>query len=195
MGQALTAVNINLSMLRKQLGTDVSDDIGERLKETDALVDTLLDQTHELSLDLHPSILDDLGLVPTLRWYSERFAHRSGIKVKFETDDIEGRLDSEIETALYRTVQETLTNIAKHAEAQHVTIRLRKRKSSVELTVRDDGKGFDLDKVAHHEAKRHRVGLLGIRERAAAVGGIFRIETNPGRGTKLSIQIPLGECT
>ncbi|MFH1941478.1 MAG: PAS domain S-box protein [bacterium] len=195
MGQALTAVKINLSMFQKQLGTDVPEDIGERLKETDTLVDTLLDQTHELALDLHPSILDDLGLVPTLRWYSERFAHRSDIKVKFETDDIEGRLDPEIETVLYRTAQETLTNIAKHAEARHVKIRLRKRKSSVELTVKDDGKGFDLEKVTLHEEKKHRVGLLGMRERVASVGGIFRIETNPGRGTKLLIQIPLGERT
>jgi len=193
MGQVLTAIRINLVAIEKELSPEFASILKERLEETSSLVEQTLEQIRELSLNLRPSILDDLGLVPTLRWYANRYAKRLNIEVEFKAIDLEERLAAEIETFLYRAVQEALTNIAKHAQANRVCIRLERGASTVAAFIEDNGKGFDVQEVTGSEAPEHGTGLLGIRERIAFLGGSFSIQTRPGQGARLSMEIPLQE--
>ena len=194
MGQALTAMSINLAAIEKELPPELSPMIRERLAETSSLADQTLEQVRELSLDLRPSMLDDLGLLPTLRWYVNRYAKRLDIEVEFEAIDFEERLAAEVETALYRVVQEALTNAARHAQANRVRIRLEREESTVAGFIEDDGQGFDVEEVAGRETSERGAGLLGIRERVASLGGRFRIQSRPGQGTRLSLEIPIADC-
>jgi signal transduction histidine kinase len=193
MGQALTAMSINLAAIEKELPSELAPTTRERLAETSALADQTLEQVRELSLDLRPSMLDDLGLVPTLRWYVNRYAQRLKLEVEFEAVDLEERLTAEMETVLYRVVQEALTNVARHAQANRVHIHLEHKEFKVHAFVEDDGQGFDLQEVAGREALERGAGLLGIRERVASLGGRFSLWSRPGQGTRLTIEIPIAE--
>jgi signal transduction histidine kinase len=193
MGQALTAMSINLAAIEKELPSELAPTTRERLAETSVLADQTLEQVRELSLDLRPSMLDDLGLVPTLRWYVNRYAQRLKLEVEFEAVDLEERLTAEMETVLYRVVQEALTNVARHAQANRVHIHLEHKEFKVHAFVEDDGQGFDLQEVAGREALERGAGLLGIRERVASLGGRFSLWSRPGQGTRLTIEIPIAE--
>ncbi|MFC1975933.1 response regulator [Chloroflexota bacterium] len=190
MGQALTAISINLAAIEKELPPEGPPRIRERLAEASSLTDQTLEQVRELSLDLRPSILDDLGLVPTLNWYVKRYADRVNVKTEFEVSGLEERLPPEVATALYRVVQEALTNVARHAQASTVRLHLLGQDSSVVAVIEDDGQGFDVAEVANRTASEHGAGLLGIRERVTFLGGSFDIQTSPAQGTRLSIEIP-----
>jgi signal transduction histidine kinase len=184
-GQALTAISINLAEMEKERTS-------ERLAETRALADDTLEQVRALALDLRPSLLDDLGLVPALRWYVNRHAQRLDIPVELEVTGSRERLPPEVAIALYRIVQEALTNVARHAHATHAHVRLGRNPSGVVVIVEDDGQGFDVEELAR-EAEAHGVGLIGMRERVALLGGRFLVESHPGRGTRLWVEIPLEE--
>jgi signal transduction histidine kinase len=186
MGQSLTAIGINLEEIDRELSSQLSLPIKERLAETIQLNDRTLDQVRELALGLRPSLLDDLGLVPALRWYVNRYAKRLGIEVELETIHFEERAASETETVLYRVVQEALTNVARHAEASRVRVRLARHESTIAVTIEDDGKGFDRQAIGAERG----TGLLGIQERVALLGGSSDIQSSPGQGTRLSAEIP-----
>jgi two-component system sensor histidine kinase UhpB len=160
-------------------------------------VKSLLSEVDErvsaMALDLRPPMLDDLGLIPALRWYVSRYADTVGVEVDLETGGLAERLPQETETALYRIVQEALTNVAKHAQANRVSIHLECGVSSVTAMIRDDGKGFDTEGIVGFRPSRQGMGLLGIRERAASLGGSLSIEARPGKGTQLTIEIPVRE--
>ncbi len=190
MGQALTAIGINIAGIEKEQQESGNTEVEERLKETSLLVDSLLDKVHEMSLELRPSMLDDLGLIPALRWYINKYKKRSNIEVMFETIHMKERLIQEMETALFRVIQEALTNIIKHAKATEVHIHLEQKKSKIIVIIRDNGKGFQYDKVAHRKPDKRGMGLIGIRERIFLLGGKFDIKSQPGQGTCLSITIP-----
>jgi len=132
-----------------------------------------------------------LGLVPALRWYTNRYAQRTHIAVEFETDGLDERLSYATETALYRVIQEALTNVARHARAEHVHVHLRRIASRITAVVRDDGRGFNLGARPGHDTPSLGVGLLGMRERVSLLGGSFRIDSRPGQGTCISAEIPL----
>ena len=191
MGQALTAMSINLSVIEKEMPPQLTLMIGERLEETAFLVDQTLEQVRELALNLRPSMLDDLGLLPTLRWYVGRYAKRLSLKVELEAIDLEERLPREMETVLYRMVQEALTNIAKHAQASSVHIRMEGKDSTVSMAIEDNGRGFDTDEVEARERSERGAGLLGMRERISNLGGSLSIRSRPGQGTHLSAELPL----
>ncbi len=193
MGQALTAIKIDLSTIEKDLPSEVEQSITERLAETNHLVDGLIDQIHEISLDLRPKMLDDLGLKPTLNWYSNRFAKRQNIPVRFEAGDLKKRLAPEYETVLYRVTQETLTNIAKYARADNVKIDLKETNNFIRLTIEDDGIGFDLDEVTGREPDKRGSGLIGIQERGATLNGKLEIQSAPDKGTRITLQFPVEE--
>ena len=193
LGQALTAISINLAAIEKELPLEIAPTTRERLAETSSLADQTLEQVRELALDLRPSMLDDLGLVPTLRWYVNRYAQRLNIEVGFEAMDLEERLTAEVETTLYRVVQEALTNVARHAQANKVHIHLERQESTVAAFIEDDGQGFDVEEVADREPSERGAGLLGMRERVASFGGHFDIQSRPGQGTRLSLEIPIAE--
>jgi signal transduction histidine kinase len=190
MGQALTAMSINLAAIEKELPSELAPMIRERLAETSLLADQTLEQVRELSLNLRPSMLDDLGLVPTLHWYVNRYAKRLDIEVEFEPIGLEERLTTEVETVLYRVVQEALTNAARHAQASTVYIHLERKEATVTTCIEDDGQGFDIEEVTGSNFPEHGVGLLGMRERVASQGGRFSIQSHPGQGTRLAIEIP-----
>ena len=138
-------------------------------------------------------MLDDLGLAPSVRWYVQRYAERSDVTVKFELGEFEQRLAPDIETALYRVLQEALTNIARHAQATHVHLRLHATPSEVVAYVEDDGVGFDVASIMDHEHQYGGAGLLGMRERITLLGGALTFVSEPGAGTQLYIAIPREE--
>lgn len=188
MGQALTGIKLNVGILRNRLGDQVHSEIAGRLVETDALVDGLMNEMHDIALDLRPNMLDDLGLVPTLRWYLKETAKRWPFDVETHIETLDERLSQETEVAFYRIVQECLNNTSKHAEAKQVRIELRKVKSKTRLTVHDDGKGFLNEPVKNKKARSQGIGLLGMKERVAGIGGKFEILTKPGKGTTVKVE-------
>jgi signal transduction histidine kinase len=149
-----------------------------------------LAEMRELSHELRPTMLDDLGLVPTLRWYVRQFGRRLDIAVTFEPVDIQERLSSDVETVLYRVVQEALTNVVRHAKAQAIDVNLRRDRSTLVLIVADDGIGFDAPAGIMEAHAGQGMGLLGMRERVAAIGGCLQVESTPGRGTRLTVTLP-----
>ena len=189
-GQALTAVKINLEFVKDELNSQHIPKIEERLIETLSLIDNVMDQIHELALNLRPTMLDDFGLMPTLRWFTNRFSNRINIDVNLNTEEMEERLSTEVETIIYRIVQEAMTNIAKHSVAQKVNIYLGIKKSKIILLIEDDGKGFDIKSILESKKNTERIGLLGIREKVISLKGHFNIRSKPGQGTQLSIEFP-----
>jgi two-component system, NarL family, sensor histidine kinase UhpB len=188
-GQALYAIKFNLEMVDKDLPHTTSIVRG-RLGEARSLSSQTLTAMRQLSLDLRPTMLDDLGLIPTLRWYIQNFSNRLDIYSNFETMGFEEKLSPQIETAFYRIVQEALNNIAKHAQADRVEISLVKRDSRIYASIQDNGKGFDLDRVLHLESPERGFGIVGIQERVSLLGGQMDIQSRPGFGTLIHIEIP-----
>jgi len=191
LGQALTAMRINLAALENELLPVLAPASGERLTETSRAVDEMLDHVHELSLAFRPIMLDELGLVSTLRWFVDRYARRVGIEVEFEASGLEVRLPPELETALYRVVQEAFTNIARHAQARRVRLHLARKGSKVTASIQDDGVGFDADHGMSISPSGSGAGLVGMRERITLLGGAFSIRAVHGRGTRLSVELPV----
>ena len=189
LGQALTAMRINLATLEKDLFPDFPTS-RQKLLETSLLVDEMLEHVRELSHALRPTMLDELGLVPTLRWYVTRYAERLGIEVEFEAMDLKDRPAAEIETTLYRIVQEALTNIARHAQARRVHLRLARQESRLTALIEDDGIGFDVQKRLAADATLSGAGLVGMRERVARWGGNLTIQSSPGQGVQLFVELP-----
>ncbi|MEW6670338.1 MAG: PAS domain S-box protein [Thermodesulfobacteriota bacterium] len=187
MGQALTAISINLAVVEKMLSDHKDAALVDRLVETRRMADQASDQIRDLSYHLRPSILDDLGLEPALRWHVGQVAKRLNIQVDFEGSNCGAIVNPDVKTQIYRIAQETLNNVAKHADARKILIRLTCANETARLLVEDDGKGFK----AGHQFIGKGLGLLGIRERVALMNGDFKIESVPGRGTKLTVEMPI----
>jgi len=182
-GQALTAIQISLH------GLHASPDNGRNspIEDSLAVIDEALEQVHGLSLDLRPSLLDDLGLVAALRWYVERLANRTGLTASFDTDSSDIRLNPEIETACFRIAQEALTNVLRHAEAGRVWVRIRRTGSLFKLAVKDDGVGFDVRAAMKQKGSNACLGLQGMQERAIAAGGVVDIKSREGNGALIEV--------
>jgi signal transduction histidine kinase len=165
------------------------------LRETAAQV---MKEVHDLALELRPSVLDDLGLLAGLRHLTKEYQDRFHIPVDLQVLGLgDERLRPEVETALYRIVQEALTNIAKHAAAENVSIVLEKRASLLRLIIEDDGRGFDVSRTLGSSRGSKpidgKLGLYGMRERAALLEGALTIESTPGVGTTVFVTVPLEE--
>jgi len=189
-GQALTATEMNLQALLESPGTDA---LARRLRESLQVVERVQEQVHDLSLNLRPSMLDDLGLEAALRWYTERQAGLAGLQAEVRADPLEQRLDPMIETECFRIAQEALTNVVKHAKAHTVTVELSKNDDDVELhlSVRDDGVGFDVASVREQAVRGASLGLLSMEERATLAGGGLEYDSTPGHGTEVHAWFPL----
>jgi len=163
------------------------------LVEARALAVRTLDELHRLIYDLRPSVLDDLGLWSAIAWYADRHLNTRGVAVRCEFNDVERRLPPLMETALFRVVQEAISNIAKHARAEQVLIQCGIRGDVLTIEIEDDGEGFDLAAIGRPTEDGHGWGLLGINERVEALGGKVLIDTAPGQGARLvvSMQVPL----
>ncbi len=191
LGQALTAISLDLGGIEKALPPETFPGIRERLIDARSLADEVDERISELALDLRPSLLDDLGLLPTLQWYLNRYSQRLGIEVAMDFKDLESRLPGEVETTLYRVIQEALTNIARHAQAGTVRLSLERSATAVAVTIQDDGRGFDVEEVQSSAASLGGVGLLGINDRVSTLGGRVEIHSRPGQGVRIQIEIPL----
>ncbi|MBI2466954.1 MAG: GAF domain-containing protein [Candidatus Rokubacteria bacterium] len=183
-GQALTALKITLEMSTR--GT--RDAAAARLGQAQALANELMGRVRDLSLDLRPAMLDDLGLLPALLWYLDRYSARTGVRVAFKHAGLERRLGANVETAAYRIVQEALSNVARHARTDEATVQLRADADALTVHVEDGGGGFEAERVTQNGMTS---GLAGMRERAALLGGRFRIEAAPGAGTRVTAELPL----
>jgi PAS domain S-box-containing protein len=186
-GQSLTALKLNLQTVDR--GAD--DERAAVIEESIALAERTLQQTRDLSLDLRPALLDDLGLVPALRWYLDRQGRRAGFSTEFAADDLGDSVPPEVATTCFRIAQEALTNVARHARTTHVVMQLLRRADALELVVRDAGRGFDRETTFARAEQGGSLGLLGMRERAALVGGTLDIDSAPGRGTAVRVVLPL----
>jgi signal transduction histidine kinase len=189
LGQSLTALKIDLRTLQRRLPNPV--DLPARLDAMLALVDGTIAATQRLATELRPGILDDLGLVPAIQWQVEEFGRRTGVPATLRIDGEPVPLDDRIATAAFRVLQESLTNIARHARATAVTVTLQLDARGLALEVHDDGVGIE-------PARRddpHALGLLGMRERAMRWGGQFTIAPRDGGGTTVRLHVPLPQAS
>ena len=182
-GQLLTGLRLTLD-----LPEPPSPSVRERLGQAQILVEELLDRIRALSLDLRPSILDDLGLLPALLGHVERYTSQTKVRVHLEHNGLHRRFPPETETAAYRIVQEALTNVARHGRVDEVTVRLWATDEILGVQVEDHGEGFDPRMVL---GVGRSGGLAGLRERAALLNGHLTVETEPGRGVRLTAEVPL----
>jgi len=188
-GQILTALSINLNTIRRQITGDLREKIVPRINDSLSLTEEAVSRIKDVMADLRPPVLDDYGLLATLRWYGKQFASRTGIAVKIQGKEISPRPASNIEIALFRITQEAFTNISKHAKATKVTVILTNDKDSLCLSICDDGVGFHHSEKAEKD-KRRGWGLLTMTERAESLGGEFRIEPRPKQGTRVVVKVP-----
>jgi PAS domain S-box-containing protein len=189
-GQILTAVGLNLQAARASCQTSSCVSYSQ---DNIALVDEALRMVRDLSFDLRPSLLDDLGLVAALQWYVERYAQRSGLEAQVIADSLETeeRLPRNTETAAFRIVQEALTNVVRHAQAKSVLVELESNQSELVVKVKDDGLGFDHVALMRDAAPIATLGLRGMEERAVALGGKLMINSDAGGGTEVCARLPI----
>ena len=185
LGQALTALKIDVDWLRERLG-DVGEDVRVKLSSMQALLDATVSSARRISTDLRPLLLDDLGLVAACEWLVQNFTQRTGIACDLKLDGTDLDLPDPHATAIFRVLQESLTNVAKHAEAPRVEVKLARDPENVTLSVCDNGRGFAPGDP--HKPKSY--GLLGLRERAYLLGGQVEIDSAPGRGTCVKMHLP-----
>jgi two-component system sensor histidine kinase NreB len=158
-----------------------------RASEMESLVDEMLENLHRLSMNLRPATLDHLGLTAALDQYVDAFSRQHKVDVQYETIGLDGeRLSPEVETTLYRILQEALTNVARHARASRVDVLLKRRDDCVVAVIEDDGVGFDLAAAK----QSGRLGLFGMQERAEMLDGCLTIESAVGTGTSVSVEVP-----
>jgi signal transduction histidine kinase len=192
LGQELTALKLGLQMIKRQ--ESLPADARERIGQLEGLADDLMRNIHRLAWELHPAVLDDFGLEPALRRYAEEWSQQSGVSVEVQSHSIAAqRLPAEIETTLYRVMQEALTNVFRHAQARRVGILLERRLNHVSLIVEDDGQGFDADAVMRATGTKGKLGLLGMKERITLAGGTLEVESAPDQGATVLVRIPLGQ--
>jgi two-component system sensor histidine kinase UhpB len=187
--QSLTSIMVNLEVVEKQL-VDLPDEVTARIRLTKEIASRTLDETRRLMFDLRPSVLDDLGLVPALRWFINHRVQPMGLQVELHTHGLEERLSEALETPLFRILQEAINNAVKHAKATQLQVRLKRQPGRIVGTIKDDGEGFDQDEAFHRPDEDRGLGLFGMRERAALIGGTVKIESAPGKGTTVRISVP-----
>ena len=190
LGQDLTAINLNLHLVKDQLSAGSRSKVGPRLDDSIALVERTVEVVRDVAGALRPLVLDDYGLAVTLRSYGEQFAARTGIGVTVAATQPVPRLQQDAEMALFRISQEALTNVLKHARAAMVRLTLAVDAQSVSLTIADDGCGFDAQSALDHRTRG--LGLLIMQERLRAVDGSLRIESQPGAGTSVVAKVRRG---
>jgi signal transduction histidine kinase len=186
-GQVLTAIKVELAIAERSLQAAGGNTAS--LHDARVITDGALHTVRDLSRLLHPSMLDDLGLPATIDWYLKGFGRRHGVRIELLHNGMEERLPPETEAAVYRIVQEALTNVAKHAQATTCRVFLQRLTNTVLVTIEDDGVGFRPEEVNQPGASRG-IGLVGIRERVAQLRGELRLESGPGKGTRLTVEVP-----
>lgn len=186
--QALTGINVRLAMLKTRT-TASAKDLHEKIATTQLLVEKSVEIVHRFARDLRPTVLDDLGLIPALQSYLKAHGEATGMEVDLTTFAGVEKLNGGAKTVLYRVVQESLSNVARHAKARRVTVNISDHGGKVCMKIHDDGRGFQMGRIAAAGSGKH-LGLLGMRERVEMVGGTFCVESAPGKQTTVRVEIP-----
>lgn len=186
LGQSLTALKMDLSWMRKRVSKNQQSLI-DKMQSMSELVDMTIGTVKRIITDLRPGLLDDLGLEAAIEWQVEEFEKRTGIKCEARLDIEERILDPERSTAIFRILQGTLTNVLRHSKATEVKISLTERDGQVVLVTSDDGKGITKKQISNPRS----FGLMGIRERAHVFGGDMEIVGARGKGTTVTVSIPI----
>jgi PAS domain S-box-containing protein len=187
-GQILTVLGLNMTRMRKD--SEQGRQIGKSLEDSENLVQQLSDEIRTMSYLLHPPLLDEIGLPQAIDWYANGLMERSGLKIAINVSDGFDRLPSDIELALFRVLQECLTNIHRHSSSKTAKISLSRRAETVSLEIVDEGQGIPVNRLAYVEKKHAGVGITGMRERVRHIGGTMAIQSNDG-GTKVLFTVPI----
>ena len=188
LGQQLTGLKMDLSWMSKRKAVQEDSELRQKAATTMGLLDTTITTVRRIATELHPSILDDLGLIAAIEWQCQEFGRRSGIRTEFTSLVTDFPDSSAIAIGLFRICQESLTNISRHAEASRICISLqRETNERLLLKIEDDGKGFEVQTISNKKT----LGLLGMKERTLMMGGEFRIESGPGEGTTVFVTVPI----
>ncbi|UCE17274.1 MAG: PAS domain S-box protein [Gemmatimonadota bacterium] len=187
-GQMLAVAKVKLGALRKTVD---GAEIQTSLEEIQDLIDQTIHQTRTLTFNLSPPILYELGFEPAVEWLKDQIEERHGIQISFEDDMQPKLLNDDIRVVLFQAVRELLINVVKHARAQHVKISIQKERGAIRVDVLDDGIGFDMSVMEHHEGVIQGFGLFNIGERLDHLRGSFNVETKPGKGTHVTMIAPL----
>jgi two-component system sensor histidine kinase NreB len=188
-GQALTAIKLGLDRLEEHVPTG-NNQMEEEIAEIRKMILQTSSEIRRLSYRLHPTLLSDLGLEPALNLYFKELRKRAALGIDFHMVGFDHRLDAETETVLYRFSQEALTNTLKHAGAKHFRLSIIKSYPKIIFLAEDDGDGFDSQFAGNDQLS---LGLIGMRERAQLLGGTFQLRSKAGEGTRIRIEVPLGE--
>jgi signal transduction histidine kinase len=189
--QTLTGINVRLAALKNEASHNTKG-LQNKISSTQRMVEKSVDIVHRFARDLRPAVLDDLGVIPALHAFMKGFTKQTGIHIHFTTftsGRIE-RLTTVTRTVLYRVAQEALINVGRHAHASRVDVSIQKLPRAIGLSIQDNGKSFQVQRVLHAKGNKH-LGLLGMRERVEMVGGSFSVESAPGKGTTICVQIPV----
>ena len=187
-GQVLTAIKAELAVAERSIAA--AGGPAAALSGARAIADGALHTVRDLSYLLHPALLDDLGLKDAADWYLKGFGKRHDLRVDLLHDHMEERFSMETESSGYRIIQEALTNVAKHAQATSCRVYLQRLPNTILITIEDDGVGFDVADVEQRRDVRHGLGLVGTRERVMHLHGTMRLESTPGKGTRLTVELP-----
>jgi signal transduction histidine kinase len=186
--QTLTGINVQLASLKIEAGVN-KNSISKHIGYTQRLVEKSVNIVHQFARDLRPTLLDDLGLIPALHAYMKGFTARTGLKIDFSAFAGVEKLNNDKRTVLYRVAQAALVNIAQHARASTVSVKITELPQAVLMEVSDNGRSFNVSSVLDSRRNK-RLGLIGMRERVEMVGGTFSVVSEPGRGTTVSSMIP-----
>ncbi len=186
LGQQLTVLKMDVSWVNKKIGT-TDDVIKQKMKGLLTMLDETVKTVRRISSELRPSLLDDLGLTAAMEWQLHEFKKRSDIKISFTAPETEMKLPDTIKIGLFRIFQESLTNVVRHSNAKNLKVGLEHKDDNFILTIADDGKGFDKEKIAD----KRTLGILGMKERTSMIGGTYEITSTPGNGTVVEVAIPM----
>jgi len=187
--QTLVSINVHLEVLAKG-NTAVPESLRKQISQTQILVEKAVKIVHDFARELRPTMLDDLGLIPALQTFMQRFMEDTGIRVTLKAFAKIDQSTSAIRTTLYRIAQEALTNVARHSKASLAEVSIESRADVVRMRIKDNGRGFKVSGKARSN-KKNRLGLIGMRERVEMIGGTFQVDSAPGGPTTVQAEIPL----
>ncbi|MBI5022512.1 MAG: PAS domain S-box protein [Ignavibacteriales bacterium] len=195
LGQTLTGIKMDISFLEERLSVTLNlqknPELVEKINSISDQTDSAVQTVRKITTELRPAILDSMGLSAAIEWQTEDFEHRTGITCRYFSPAEEFEINREVSTALFRIMQEALTNVIRHAKASHVEVKLKRNKDKIFFEVSDNGRGFNKSELDHLNS----FGILGMKERTSLIGGSFEILSEPNRGTTIRVIIPLHSST
>jgi signal transduction histidine kinase len=189
--QTLTGINVRLAALKKEAATNTKG-LDRNIAQTQRLVEKSVDIVHQFARELRPAVLDDLGLIPALHASMKNFTSRTGVRTHLIAFAGVEQMDTARRTVLFRVAQEAMTNVARHAQANRMEVNIQKLQGAARMDVKDNGKSFQVQRIMDGKGNK-RLGLLGMRERVEMVGGTFSVQSAPGQGTTVRVEIPFAQ--